>query len=238
VEVERRRNPYSYLLRIAIDDPKYDKKKKRMMRWQNLWVDQFTAIRNLYANAVEVLPRNKVRNDFWINNVHLDFSVEVQDYVPKTPPVLIHAPSEVGIKGSKYVEDAIRALREEGYEFKYIRVEKLPNREAHRIYREEADIIIDQFLVGGLGNLACEGMFYGRPVCSYLIDEFFDWYPDCPIVNCTIENLKEKLAWLIENPEVRREIGRRGRAFIKKHCDPEKINQKVWEMYLEVMDGK
>ena len=148
--------------------------------------------------------------------------------------MIVHAPTSPEIKGSAFVEKAIQKLKEQGVAFKYIRLEKVPYQEANRIYHDQADIFVDQFFLGDFGNFACEGMYYGRPVCCYLIGDVLKWYPDCPIVNCTIENLHEKLAWLIKNPDKRVEIGKRGQEFVKNHCDPEKINQRVWDLYKEL----
>ena len=223
---------------VGMDHPRLDENKIKIMRWQNLWVDRFTAIRNLCASASEIIPSEKIRNDFWINNVHLDFSKEIPCYKPNKIPVIVHAPTSPGIKGSIFIEKAIQRLKKDGLNFKYIYLEKTPYKQALRVYREKADIIVDQLFIGGFGNLACEGMYYGRPVCCYLIGDVLKWYPDCPIVNCTIENLYEKLAWLIKNPEIRVEIGKKGQEFVKKHCDPEKINQKVWDLYKELAQKK
>ncbi len=75
-------------------------------------------------------------------------------------------------------------------------------------------------------------MYYGKPVLCYLIDEVKEELcPDCPIVNANIDNIKEKLAWLIENPDERVRLGREGRAFVERHCDREKINQELWDRY-------
>ena len=60
---------------------------------------------------------------------------------------------------------------------------------------------------GRVGQLAVEGMYFGKPVCCYLTDSLKEQFPDCPIVSCTIDDLQEKLAWLIDLKENRR--GRR-----------------------------
>lgn len=232
IEVEKKRNPYSHLLKISRDDPKYDRKKKFIMRWQRLWVNRFFAIRNIYASAIHVIPKHKVEKDIWVNNTMDLDAYRPHTYKTKEIPVLIHAPSEVGIKGTEYIEKAIEELKLKGYKFEYRRLQNVLNAEAQRIYKEEADIIIDQFILGGFGNLAVEAMYYGKPVLCYIIDEVKEkHYPDCPIVNANIDNLKEKIIWLIENPGERIRLGKEGRAFVEQHFDRKKINQKLWDMY-------
>ena len=69
-----------------------------------------------------------------------------------------------------------------------------------------------------------------------IADEILEEYPDCPIVNCNVDNIKEKLAWLIENPEERIRIGKAGRAFVEKHCDAKKVNEAVLNIYNELLN--
>ena len=84
--------------------------------------------------------------------------------------------------------------------------------------------------------MAFEGMYYGKPVVSYLIESVKEeHFPDCPVVNAHIGNLHEKLAWLIEHPEERIRLGKEGRAFVEKHLDLEEINKKLWEIYQETI---
>ena len=69
----------------------------------------------------------------------------------------------------------------------FLLLEDRPHADVQRILRDEADIVLDQFLLGGFGSLAVEGMYYGKPVVGYLIESVrAEHYPDCPIVNATI----------------------------------------------------
>lgn len=237
-EVERARNPYASMLPTAQFGPRADRRKKIKMRWQNLWVDRFTAVRNLYAHATRVIPSRKVERDIQVNTTVDIAAYEPKEYRTNKVPLIVHAPSSPVFKGTEYIEEAIEALRGEGHKFEYRRLHGVPNQEAHRIYREEADIIIDQILGGGFGTLATEAMYYGKPVCCYLIDEVLEWYPDCPIVNCNVGNLREKLVWLIEHPEERIRLGVAGRRFAEKHFSREKVNLQVWELYHELVSGR
>jgi len=233
IYIENKRNPYADRLRISSDHPKFDNKKILMMKWQNLWCHKFTALRNLVDSAREVIPEEKLLSDQWINN--LGFSIkncpEIEDVHTQNPPLLIHAPSEPNIKGTEYVRQAIRTLQEKGLEFEYEELQKVPNEQAQEIYRK-ADIIIDQFLIGGIGTLAFEGMGYGKPVVAYVLEDVIEKYmPDCPIFNATIGNLPERLEQLIVTSELRVKLGKQGIEFVKKHLDPVKINEAVIDLY-------
>ncbi len=234
-EVERRRNPYARLIENAGKfGPSYDGRKKRRMWWQSLFVDRFTAVRNLYAHAITVIPAHKIERRIEVNTTVDVSAYAPADYATKDVPVIVHAPSSPKFKGTEYVERAIEELKGEGYKLEYRRLHGVPNDEAHRIYREESDIIVDQLLGGGFGTLAVEGMYYGKPVCCYLIDEIYEVYPDCPIVNCNVDDFKARLARLLENPDERVRLGRQGRAFVEKYFSRDEVNRRVWEMYLEL----
>lgn len=231
-EVERKRNPYARLIESVVRfGPRYDRRKKRRMWWQSKFVDRFTAVRNLYAHAATVIPAHKIERHIEVNTTVDIAAYKPKEYESAERPVVIHAPSSPKFKGTEYIETAVADLKREGREFEYRRLHGVPNDEAHRIYREEADVIVDQILGGGFGTLAVEGMYYGRPVCCYLIDEIYEIYPDCPIVNCNKDNFKEKLAWLLDHPEERKRLGALGRAFVEKHFSREDVNRKVWGMY-------
>jgi len=232
IEVEQRRHPYAELLEVNRDQVRFDGRKKWRMRWHRIWVHRVFAIRNLYAFASMIFPDEKIISDIWVNN-----TIDVGEYVPETYdtkecPIIVHAPTERTFKGTAYLEAAIDELTSEGYEFEYHRLEGVPNDEAQRIYREEADVIVSGLLGGGLGTLTMEGMSAGKPVVAFFLEDVRERFcPDCPVVNASIEDVKSKLAWLIENPEERVRIGIAGRKFIEKYCDRNSISMKLIEIY-------
>ena len=221
VSLEQERNKYAHLLTIGQDHPRHDTGKKRMMKWHNLWCHKFIAIRNLIASARTVIPDKKLVTQPWVHQVGIDTSecpeeVEISTH---TPPLLVHAPSEPNIKGTKYVRKAIKLLEKKGVEFKYKELSGVPNTEAQEIYKN-SDIIIDQFLLGGIGTLAFEGMCFGKPVVGYVLQDVIDEHmPDCPVWNANIDNLADRLETLIRDADLRVRLGREGVRFVKKNLD-------------------
>ena len=63
------------------------------------------------------------------------------------PPVVVHAPTHRGGKGTRFVLEAVERLRAEGLEFELELVEGLPRAEARRAY-ERAHVLVDQLLAG------------------------------------------------------------------------------------------
>ncbi len=61
---------------------------------------------------------------------------------------------------------------------------------------------------------------------------------DCPIVNTTIETIKEELRKLIVNPSLCKELGKRGREYALKYHDADVIARRFVEIYREVQKDK
>lgn len=235
IAIEHARNPYAHLLRIGRDHPKYDRAKRISMRWHRLWCDRVLAPRNLYASAREVFPEQMVEKRLWVHNT-MDLSAYAPlEYRTGEVPVIVHAPSEPGIKGTEYIEAAVERLRARGVRFEFRLLTNRPHAEVQRLLRDEADIVLDQLLIGGFGSLAVEGMYYGKPVVAYILDSVrAEHFPDCPIVSATIDDLTEQLGWLIEQPERRVQLGRQGRAFVERYLDRDKIGRQVLDLYAQL----
>lgn len=234
--VEARRNPYWDRLPEAFHRAGRDRTRRRRMRRQRRFVDLFFAPRDMYAHALEEIPAEKIDKDLWIHNT-MDLSAaraaaEPPPRAAEGPPVVVHAPTNPGVKGTEHVLAAVERLRAEGVPFEFRLVQGVPNHEAQRIYREEADVIVDQLLLGAFGSLAIEGMLFGKPVVGYLIEETrAAHFPDCPIVNATIDDLADVLRRLLRDPGERARLGREGRAFVARHFDRDAIGERLTEIY-------
>ena len=120
----------------------------------------------------------------------------------KDVPLLVHAPSEPGIKGTEYVKVAIEELRRRGMRFDFLLLEDRRMQTCNGYCGTRRTLFLINSCLAGFGSLAVEGMYYGKPVVGYLIESVrAEHYPDCPIVNATIDDLRDKLAWLIIQPK-------------------------------------
>jgi len=131
-------------------------------------------------------------------------------------PLIVHAPTNTGLKGTKYVNTAIEKLREEGYEFDFEIVQDMPNQE-FRKKLTESDIVVDQLLLPAHGLLAVEAMATGNAVLGSVVPEFNEKSEDIPVMTTTPDTLYENLRYLLENPEERYEMAERGRPYITEH---------------------
>ena len=99
-----------------------------------------------------------------------------------------HAPSNRKIKGTQYLIDAIDALKKEGVPVELFLVEGMSYEEALYI-SANADIIVDQLLIGSYGQYSVEMMALGKPVICYIRNDLIKHYPPgLPIINTDIDN--------------------------------------------------
>lgn len=162
---------------------------------------------------------------------------------PDAPPVVLHAPSHRGVKGTRFVLDAVRRLEAEGIPFKFLLVEGLSHAEAKALY-PQADLLVDQLLLGWYGALAVELMALGKPVICYLREDDLRFLPagmraELPVINATPESLYAVLKlWLTERRAGLAELGRRGRAYVERWHDPQQIARQLKGDYEEILAGK
>ena len=148
-----------------------------------------------------------------------------------TCPRILHAPSVKATKGTKYVRSAMENLRKAGLDFEYIEVSGVTHREAVQMY-SQADIIIDQLILGSHGVFACEAMALGKPVVCYILHELLPTYPPgFPIVNASPDRVAGVLEELICSPEKRYEIGRKSREYAEKNHDIRVVAHRLLEIY-------
>ena len=156
------------------------------------------------------------------------------DYVgvsPKKDEILIvHAPTKRNLKGTSYIIAVIERLKSEGFPITFRLIENLPHNEAIMVYKE-ADIVIDDIVQGPYGILAIECMAFGKPVLDYINEAFIGYYPDLPILNTNPDNLYYNVRFLLENPEIRVELGRAGRKYVELNHDSEIIAAQLRVLY-------
>lgn len=138
--------------------------------------------------------------------------------------VVVHTPNHRGCKGTEFLIEAVRTLKEEGLMVHLKLVEGIPNAEVRQIMRDSADILVDQLVMTGHGLSAIEGMASGIATVSNLEDDsimttFRRWtyFGECPLVSASPENITDVLRVLVKNPDLRRELGEAGRAYVEKY---------------------
>lgn len=167
----------------------------------------------------------------------------LSEYIPRPPdagrqrPLIVHSPSNPKLKGTEFVLAAVDALRTK-YDFDFRLVHGVPRPEALTIVGD-ADIFVDQLILGTHGLASLEAMGLAKPVVCYIKSSMVSQYPpDLPIVNASPDNLTEVLAGLLASGDRRRHLGLQGRAYVEKYHDALQLAHELQGIYEETLAGR
>ena len=165
------------------------------------------------------------------NRVYLPLDVSNIEYrnAANDPPLVVHAPSNRELKGTSYVLAAVEQLRKEGHEFRFRLLTNVSNAVVRKTLAG-ADIAVDQLFAAGPGMLALEAMAAGCAVLGGNIPEFSGYPQALPIIHTDPGNIYQNLKMLLENPELRRELGKKGRKYVEKYHDHRKVAGQVLQL--------
>lgn len=148
---------------------------------------------------------------------------------------LIHAPTDVVFKGSRFFRQAVETLKAEGLDFEYEEVFKLTNAELIR-RTAEADLVLDQTHLGWYGVWAMEAMAVGTPVLTFMRDDLQKTAGvEVPVVNINVDNLVDKLRHAIKDHAYRVDVATRGRAYLEAEHDPHRAAADLKRIYEGVL---
>lgn len=155
---------------------------------------------------------------------------------PTDRPLVVHAPSQPLVKGTKFMQQALDELAEEGVAFDLKLISGMQHDEARRWY-ERADVIVDQLHIGWYGVLAVEGLALGKPVVTYVREDLAEAStPALPIANANPETIKDVLRRLLTSWDERRRIAERARPFAEQVHDIRWVARQLRDVYEDVMD--
>ncbi len=153
---------------------------------------------------------------------------------PANEPIkILHAPTDRGIKGSSYIIAAVERLKQR-YNVQLLLLENIPHN-AVKAYTAQADIVVDQIMIGAYGTVAIENMARGKPVVCYIRDDLRPFYPaTLPIVSATPATIYDQLERLILDPDRRRTLGAQGVEYAREVHDANKVAARMIEIYKEI----
>ena len=154
------------------------------------------------------------------NIEHLFYPFDIDAYEirlePVTAPIKIgHAPTNRFAKGSAVIISAIMELQNES-DVELVLIENLTHQESITRKRE-CHIFVDQIGDLGYGLNSLEALGMGIPTCSCLASGFEEKYSDHPFVVIDETNIKQKLKELIDNKNLRKNLGLKGRNWVEKN---------------------
>lgn len=167
-------------------------------------------------------------------------SVDPAEWRPVPPSTdarlrVLHAPTDRGAKGSRYVVEAVRRLAAGNPNVEYIEVTGVPHGQVRALYAK-ADLVVDQVLAGWYGGLAVECMALGKPVVCYIREEDLKFIPpamaaELPVIRATPETLYDVLREAADSKQRLAGIGARSRAYVERWHDPMKLARRTKEVY-------
>ncbi|WEK62705.1 MAG: hypothetical protein P0Y60_08270 [Candidatus Microbacterium colombiense] len=131
---------------------------------------------------------------------------------------VVHAPSSSAVKGTALIEPIVRALHDEGV-IDYRPLSGVPHADMPGVLRN-ADVVLDQFVLGSYGVAACEAMAAGAVVVGHVTSAVRDRVQRAtghtlPLTEATPETLEGVLRRLAADSDGWTDRATAGRAFVR-----------------------
>lgn len=176
-----------------------------------------TCDRPVFVSTPDMLET--VPNATWLPVV-VDPQVWATNTVPleRDRPRVVHAPSNGWLKGSDLIDPVMAQLDAAGV-IEYRTLRGLDRAGMLREYRE-ADIVLDQFVLGLYGVAAAEAMAAGRVVVAYVGDAVRRHVraatgEDVPIIEATPHTLADVITAIVAERDASRAVAARGPEFVR-----------------------
>src|SRR4030095_1216744 len=160
---------------------------------------------------------------------HFRIPVDVKEFTFNFPdneiPVVLHAPSRRGIKGTDQILVMFERLKQEGIQFELRLLEKVNNR-LIKEYLKDADLLVDEIVLHGPGVLSFEAMCSGCAVATKYLKSSPEFFIP-PVFPTDDKNLYENLKLLLINRDLRRRLAYEGKAYVAKNNDYSIISRKI-----------
>lgn len=137
-------------------------------------------------------------------------------------PRVVHVPSSSRLKGSELVDPVMRELEQDGV-IEYVSVRDLPHAELRAVY-QDADIVLDQFVLGLYGVAAAEAMAAGRVCVAYVTDAVRDRVReatglDVPVLEADPETVRDVVLDIVTRRDAARAVAAAGPGFVREVHD-------------------
>jgi glycosyltransferase involved in cell wall biosynthesis len=220
-------NPFSPF-RYGFESRFQEKAQKKYLDYIGPYIDAFIVQdpeMQSYLPGARIIPRALNLDQF-----------PFEEPAARKRPLVVHAPVNRLVKGSEFVIKAVEQLKGEGLDFDFQLIEEMSHAQALEWYRR-SDILVDQLLIGWYGVVAIEAMAMGKTVIAYIRDDLKGFFRGgMPLVTANPETITAALRKVIKDAELRREISRRGRAFVEEMHDCRAVARSLATLYREILE--
>jgi hypothetical protein len=163
-------------------------------------------------------------------------AVDLRDWPYSDPPLrdvplVVHVPSRRGTKGTDAVLKAVEAARDAGARFEFRLIEGVPNASVKQIL-QDADILVDNLLLGDYEVTGLEAMALGRTVISRVTPVVAETIGrDIPVLHADPDSFADVLARAVADPDLRAATGKASRAFVEEVHDAPVVAKRLVEAY-------
>lgn len=219
--------------------PETDAWKRASIATMGRYADRIYAVN---PDLLHVLPAG-ARFIPYANVDPAEWTPDIPGRDPNRPPVVLHAPSHRGVKGTRFILTALDRLRAEGVKFELVLVERVAHADARRLYGQ-ADLLVDQLLGGWYGGVAVELMALAKPVIAYIREEDLGHIPpemraELPVISATPDTIHQVLKeWLTVRRAELPALGLRSRTFVEKWHNPATIAAMLKADYERILGSK
>lgn len=150
-------------------------------------------------------------------------------------PTFLHIPTHRFAKGTVHILNAVKKLKENGYNFNFILLEAKLTQNEVMDQISNCDVYLDELRVGCHGVTTVEAMSLGKVTLTYIRDDLIKDFPgEFPIINTNPDTIYDNMKDLIINPKKINVIGKKSREYVEKYHDINKVLEDLIVLYREV----
>ncbi len=172
-----------------------------------------------------------------LNYIYFPFDVNRYSYNFNSSQKIkiIHSPTNRVFKGTDKIISVLEELKREK-DFEFLLIENTEREKLLKLKRV-CNLAIDQ--VGGemggtgYGKNSIENLAMGLPTITEFTGNYLKIIPENPFISCNIENLKDTLKRIIENPVMLKPFSENGREWVEKYHSFESVNNSLMELYIK-----
>lgn len=163
-------------------------------------------------------------------------AIDLRDWAFAPPhqrdvPVVVHTPSSRGRKGTDAIMAGVERARARGLRFDFRLIEGVPNAQMREVLRD-ADILVDNLLLGDYEVTGLEAMALGRTVITRVLPVVAETMGrEVPILSADPDTFDEVFERALSDAELRAHLGKEGRRFVEEVHDAPVVARGLAEVY-------